>query len=62
VKSIIEECGHEVLKKCHDKNPKCQVKCFNRLDCGHACVRYCHKNDDPEHEKVISIFGKCFIS
>ncbi|XP_026819027.1 NFX1-type zinc finger-containing protein 1-like [Rhopalosiphum maidis] len=51
MESILEECGHKVIKKCHDKNPNCSVKCYIRLDCGHACERNCHKNDDPDHEK-----------
>ncbi|KAE9534042.1 hypothetical protein AGLY_008778 [Aphis glycines] len=51
MESVLEECGHKVIKKCHDKNPNCSVKCCIRLDCGHACERNCHKNDDPNHEK-----------
>lgn len=44
------------MRKCHDKSPNCTVKCIIRLDCGHACQRNCHKNDDPDHENVILIF------
>ncbi|XP_060856237.1 NFX1-type zinc finger-containing protein 1-like [Metopolophium dirhodum] len=51
VESTLEECGHKIIRKCHDKNPSCSFKCYIRLDCGHACERNCHKNDDPDHEK-----------
>jgi len=55
VESILEECGHTILKKCYDKNPKCSYKCFDQLDCGHACEQNCHKNNDPKHEKVFFV-------
>jgi len=55
MESILEECGHKVNKKCYDKNPNYSVKCYIRLDCGHACERNCHKNDDPNHEKVVVV-------
>ncbi|XP_027846821.2 NFX1-type zinc finger-containing protein 1-like [Aphis gossypii] len=51
VESVLENCGHTILKKCCDKEPKCTYKCLDRLECGHACEQNCHKNDDPEHEK-----------
>ncbi|KAL5237885.1 hypothetical protein ACI65C_005295 [Semiaphis heraclei] len=51
VESILKNCGHKVIRKCHDKKPNCSVKCYIRLDCGHACERNCHINDDPDHEK-----------
>jgi len=56
VESILEKCGHTILKKCHDKNPNCSYKCIDRLDCGHACEKNCHKNNDPDHEEVLFIF------
>lgn len=49
----MEECGHMIIAKCHEEKPKCTFKCYDRLDCGHACERNCHKNDDPDHEQVI---------
>lgn len=55
VESVLDLCGHTIMRKCHDKSPNCTVKCFIRLDCGHACQRNCHKNDDPDHENY-----KCF--
>jgi len=61
VESILEECGHKVIRKCHDKKPNCSVKCYIRLDCGHACERNCHKNDDPDHEKVVLAILMYFI-
>ncbi|XP_026822366.1 NFX1-type zinc finger-containing protein 1-like [Rhopalosiphum maidis] len=51
VEFVLEKCGHTILKKCSDKEPKCTYKCIDRLECGHACEQNCHKNDDPEHEK-----------
>jgi len=35
---------------------KCQVKCSYQLACGHACNLPCHKTDDPDHDKVITIY------
>lgn len=42
-----------LTKECHEKNPNCTFKCFDRLDCEHACERHCCKNDDPDHEVVV---------
>jgi hypothetical protein len=56
VEFVLEKCGHTILKKCSDKEPKCTYKCIDRLECGHACEQNCHKNDDPEHEKVVFVF------
>jgi len=60
VESIVENCGHTVIRKCHDKKPNCSAKCYIRLDCGHACERNCHINDDPDHEKVELVFSNMF--
>ncbi|XP_060877240.1 NFX1-type zinc finger-containing protein 1-like [Metopolophium dirhodum] len=49
VKSVLEECGHTILKKCNDEQPTCSYKCFYRLICSHVCEKNCHMNDDPEH-------------
>lgn len=49
---ILNECGHTIIKKCHEKDPNCTFKCFDRLDCGHSCERNCHKNDDADHVLV----------
>jgi hypothetical protein len=57
VEVILEECGHKIEKKCHEKEPNCTFKCYDRLDCGHACVLNCHKNNDPEHETVIFLMN-----
>ncbi|XP_001949970.2 NFX1-type zinc finger-containing protein 1 [Acyrthosiphon pisum] len=51
VKVFLEICGHTIFKKCHDKKPICSYKCIDRLDCGHACEKNCHKDDDPDHEE-----------
>ncbi|KAL4098189.1 hypothetical protein QTP88_022837 [Uroleucon formosanum] len=51
VESVLEKCGHTILKSCHDKKPICSYKCIDRLDCGHVCEKNCHKNDDPDHEE-----------
>jgi len=56
VEFVLEKCGHTILKKCSDKEPNCTYKCIDRLECGHACEKNCHKNDDPEHEKVVFVF------
>jgi len=62
VELVLEKCGHKILKKCHDKKTDCSYKCIDRLECGHACGKNCHKNDDPDHEKVILVSKKnCFI-
>jgi len=53
VEALLEICGHTILKKCHDKKPLCSYKCIDRLDCGHACEKNCHKDDDPDHEEVV---------
>lgn len=50
---VLKECGHTVIAKCCDKNPKCTFKCFDLLNCGHDCKKNCHKNDDPDHKLVI---------
>lgn len=58
---MLVECGHTIVKPCHEKKPNCTFKCFDRLDCGHVCERNCHKNDDPNHERVIFVFNFIFI-
>lgn len=56
----LDKCGHTIIKKCHDENPSCTFKCVDRLDCGHACERNCHKNDDADHVEVKNgLFLKC---
>ncbi|XP_060843722.1 NFX1-type zinc finger-containing protein 1-like [Rhopalosiphum padi] len=68
VEKVLDECGHKIMKKCFDKSPNCSVKCYNRLDCGHACERNCHKTDDPDHEKYMclkpceNINNKCSLN
>lgn len=58
----MELCGHTIFKKCHEKTPNCTFKCTDRLVCGHACERNCHKNDDPDHEMVIFMQYKIFFN
>ncbi|XP_060863746.1 NFX1-type zinc finger-containing protein 1-like [Metopolophium dirhodum] len=53
VEVLLETCGHKTIKKCYEKKPKCTTKCTDRLQCGHACVLNCHKDNDPTHEKYI---------
>lgn len=48
----MNDCGHKIIKYCHEENPKCTFKCIDRLKCGHACELNCHKDNDPEHEQV----------
>ncbi|XP_008187018.2 NFX1-type zinc finger-containing protein 1 [Acyrthosiphon pisum] len=50
VEILLETCGHKTIKKCYEKKPKCTTKCTDRLQCGHACVLDCHKDNDPTHE------------
>lgn len=52
METVLEECGHKIIKICHEKKPNCTFKCYDRLDCGHACQLNCHKNDDPNHDLV----------
>lgn len=57
-------CKHNVKRKCHQKveDVQCPVPCEDRLECGHACTRNCHKNDDPDHIQVSSHhFVICFL-
>lgn len=54
---FLETCGHKTVKKCYEKKPMCTTKCTDRLQCGHACVLNCHKNNDPTHEKVNHFFS-----
>jgi len=61
VEAFLEICGHTILKKCHAKKLICSYKCIDRLDCGHACEKNCHKDDDPDHEEVVVVYKKCFI-
>ncbi|XP_050539011.1 NFX1-type zinc finger-containing protein 1-like [Daktulosphaira vitifoliae] len=51
----LDVCGHEIKKKCFEVDPKCTIKCYDRLDCGHSCILNCHKNDDPNHEKYLCL-------
>ncbi|CAG0926056.1 unnamed protein product, partial [Notodromas monacha] len=34
---------------------KCKAKCSIRLQCGHACEKFCHVEDDPKH-----VLSKCW--
>lgn len=61
METVLEECGHTILKKCNDEQPTCSYKCFYRLMCSHVCEKNCHMNDDPEHEVVDFVFKKCFM-
>ncbi|XP_021953554.2 NFX1-type zinc finger-containing protein 1 [Folsomia candida] len=54
VKKVLP-CKHEVTILCKDKDNEniktiCRNKCTVRLDCGHACPRTCHIEDDPDHK------------
>ncbi|XP_054258411.1 NFX1-type zinc finger-containing protein 1-like isoform X2 [Macrosteles quadrilineatus] len=54
VKVRFPECQHEVQVECFRKDYKiCPEPCMYRLDCGHACKRICHVNDDPNHLKFV---------
>lgn len=61
METTLNDCGHKITKKCFEENPLCTYKCFDRLDCGHACERNCHKNDDADHEKVKHCFHSIII-
>lgn len=47
------ECEHDNKIRCSDdpKTAICSHPCATRLDCGHTCVKRCHINNDPDHEK-----------
>ncbi|XP_061715975.1 NFX1-type zinc finger-containing protein 1-like [Cydia pomonella] len=51
----LPDCGHKFTGECYMKisDVRCQEKCTNRLNCGHACLRKCHVNNDPDHEHYI---------
>ncbi|XP_021964846.2 NFX1-type zinc finger-containing protein 1-like [Folsomia candida] len=54
VKKVLP-CKHEVTILCKDKDNErlkniCRNKCTIRLDCGHACTKMCHAEDDPDHK------------
>ncbi|CAH0715659.1 unnamed protein product, partial [Brenthis ino] len=56
VSAKLPSCGHEIKKPCYvDMNKvSCPVPCEFRVErCGHMCVRKCHVNDDPDHEKYL---------
>ncbi|CAL8088270.1 unnamed protein product [Orchesella dallaii] len=45
------KCEHKVDVKCCDvtKPVACKSNCTTRLTCGHACVKLCHVDENPEH-------------
>ncbi|XP_065226654.1 NFX1-type zinc finger-containing protein 1-like [Planococcus citri] len=51
VSVVLEHCLHEVKKKCHQsiEEVHCTFPCEDRLECGHQCVKNCHKTNDPDH-------------
>ncbi|XP_063384092.1 NFX1-type zinc finger-containing protein 1-like isoform X2 [Cydia fagiglandana] len=51
----LPDCGHKFVGECYMNvsDVRCQEKCTNRLNCGHACLRKCHVNNDPDHEHYI---------
>lgn len=55
VKTTLKLCEHEVWKPCYieENKFKCTYKCEDRLPCGHACTRDCHKSWDPDHLEVL---------
>ncbi|KAG6452108.1 NFX1-type zinc finger-containing protein 1 [Manduca sexta] len=55
VPCTLPACQHAGKKMCHEDLAKvrCTERCIYRLDCGHACMRTCHVNNDPDHEKYI---------
>lgn len=57
METILEKCGHKIIKRCQEKIPNCTFKCFDQLSCGHICERNCHKNDDPNHDMVFFFFN-----
>lgn len=50
---VIELCGHIAQVACHvaqsGSTITCTKRCEKRLQCGHACTRYCHVDEDPDH-------------
>ncbi|KAI5741810.1 hypothetical protein M8J76_017257 [Diaphorina citri] len=49
----IELCGHIAQVACHiarsNETIQCTKPCETRLGCGHACTKYCHVDEDPDH-------------
>lgn len=44
------QCKHTVKLPCFQRNTAaCPAPCEFRLNCGHACERLCHVNEDPDH-------------
>ena len=57
VRVVLEPCLHEVSKKCYLplEEVRCTFPCEDRLECGHQCIKNCHKTDDPDHLQVSAI-------
>ncbi|XP_077298497.1 NFX1-type zinc finger-containing protein 1-like [Arctopsyche grandis] len=47
----LPQCSHQVTVFCCVSRTyvECPAQCIDRLPCGHACTRLCHKDNDPEH-------------
>ena len=58
VSVTLEKCSHNVKKKCYEllEKVECTFPCEDRLECGHQCVKNCHKNSDPDHLEVSADF------
>ncbi|KAF8943029.1 hypothetical protein BGZ47_005904, partial [Haplosporangium gracile] len=53
----LPHCEHEQVMECRKdlSQAKCNVKCGKDLECGHACLRFCHECQElssPEAKKI----------